>query len=134
FDHRAMGGKGVLQIVFCGVERKISNKQCIVTHVMYTVPRLSFPFPRLFPNVEFKIITELSSPEDLPCLEIDKLSIRPPYSRLFPANSNYYCSGSRFINYRWLVFLICIQTFHRIVTLSSRDRHTLFQYSFCLAL
>ena len=72
-----MGGKGVLQIVFGGVEGKISYKQFGVTHVMYTVPRLSFPFPRLFPNVGFKIITELSSPEDLPCLEIDKLSIRP---------------------------------------------------------
>src|SRR5258706_10475293 len=51
FDDRSMGGKRVLEVIFGGVEGKVSDKQFGITHVMYTVPRLIFPFPRLFPTI-----------------------------------------------------------------------------------
>ena len=38
---------------------------------MFTCPRLTVPFSRLIPTIGFKIITEPSSLEDLPCLESD---------------------------------------------------------------
>src|ERR1700722_13354047 len=57
---------------------------------MFNCPRLTVSFTRLFPNFGFKIITELSSPEDLPCLESDKLSTRPLHHAPFPGNSNAF--------------------------------------------
>ena len=74
FRDRAMRGERVLQIVFRGVEGKISDKQ-FIAHVMFAV-RLTVTFDRLFPNIGSQIITERSSLEDLPCLERDKLSNR----------------------------------------------------------
>ena len=73
FNDRAVRGKRVLQVVFGGVEGKISDKQ-FCTHVMFYCPRLT-PLSRLFPTIGFQIITEPSSPEDLPCRGSDKLSI-----------------------------------------------------------
>jgi hypothetical protein len=70
-----VGGERVLEVVFCGVEGKISNKQ-FITHVMFNCP--DHCFFRLFPNIGFKIITEPSSLEDSPYLEMDKLSNRRP--------------------------------------------------------
>ena len=74
-DDRAVRGERVLQVVFSGVEGKIPDEQ-FITHVMFAVLDLNFAFSRLFPIIGFKIITELSSPEDLPCRENDKLSNR----------------------------------------------------------
>jgi hypothetical protein len=74
FGDRAVRRKGVLQVVFSGVEGKISDKQ-FIAHVMFYCPT-NFAFHRLFPNAGFKIITEPSSLEDSPCLERDKLSNR----------------------------------------------------------
>ena len=45
-------------------------------------------FYRLFPVTGFLIITERSSPEDLPCLESDKLSNRFEESEEFGPDSN----------------------------------------------
>src|SRR5208282_3665274 len=63
FQDGAMGGEGVLQVVFCGVEGKVSDKQFIVHYDVLTV-LLTVAFSRLFPDIGIKIITELSSPED----------------------------------------------------------------------
>src|SRR5437764_1427354 len=42
--------------------------------LIYTfLSRLTLAFTRLFPPIGFQIITELSSPEDLPCRGSDKL-------------------------------------------------------------
>lgn len=38
---------------------------------MYYCPRLNIALTRPFPLIGFQIITELRSPEDLPCLAID---------------------------------------------------------------
>jgi hypothetical protein len=67
FDNRTVGGKGVVQIVFGGVEGKISYKQFRI-HMMTECPQTHFAFSRLFPTAGFQIITETSSTEDLPCL------------------------------------------------------------------
>jgi hypothetical protein len=76
FDNRAVGGKGVLQFIFRDREGEVAHEQFIViTHVMSSVPT-ELLFPRPVPDFGFKIITELSSPEDLPYLESDKLSNR----------------------------------------------------------
>jgi hypothetical protein len=48
----------------------------------------NFAFHRLFPNAGSKIITELSSLEDSPCLERDKLSNRRFQYRIFRRNGN----------------------------------------------
>src|SRR2546426_226178 len=71
-DNRAVRREGVLQIVLRGVEGKISNKQ-FCTHAMPYCPT-NAALTRLFPTIGFQIITEPSSPEDLPCRGIDKLS------------------------------------------------------------
>jgi hypothetical protein len=60
-----MRGERVIQVVFGGVEGKISNKQ-FVAHVMFDCPTNS-ALTRLFPGIGFQIITEPSSPEDSPC-------------------------------------------------------------------
>jgi hypothetical protein len=49
---------------------------------------LSKALTRLFPIIGFQIITETSSPEDLPGIERDKQSIRPVEDGGFPPNSN----------------------------------------------
>jgi hypothetical protein len=49
--------EGVLQIVFSGVEGKISYKQ-FITHVMFNC-ETNLAFVRLFPLIGFQIITEL---------------------------------------------------------------------------
>ena len=55
---------------------------------MFYCPRLYCALTRLFPLTGFQIITEPSSPEDLPCLERDKRSIRQRNHRRFCLNSN----------------------------------------------
>jgi hypothetical protein len=59
--------EGVVQVIFSGVEGKVSYKQ-FITHMIFAV-RLTATFPRLFPIVGSKIITEASSLEDSPCPE-----------------------------------------------------------------
>src|SRR6266568_5143381 len=71
-DDRPVRREGVLEIVFGGVEGKISNKQ-FCTHVMFYCAT-NAAFTRLFPTIGFQIVTETSSLEDLPCRGIDKLS------------------------------------------------------------
>src|SRR6266516_3615492 len=71
-DDRAMRREVVLEIVFGGVEGKISNKQ-FCTHVLFYCAT-NAAFTRLFPTIGFQIVTETSSPEDFPCRGIDKLS------------------------------------------------------------
>src|SRR6266568_8897387 len=61
-DDRAVGREGVLEIVFGGVEGKVSNKQ-FCTHVMFYCAT-NAAFTRLFPTIGFQIVTETSSPED----------------------------------------------------------------------
>lgn len=78
FEDRAMGGEGVLKIIFSRVEREVSNKQFVIHEVMFFCT-ISF---RVFPVVGLRIITEQSSPEDLPRLESDDLSIKGPRSAL----------------------------------------------------
>ena len=34
FDHGAVSGKRILEVIFCGVEGKISDKQFIITHLL----------------------------------------------------------------------------------------------------
>jgi hypothetical protein len=70
-----MGRKRVLKIILGGVEGNISNKQFIITHICDVLLRQTH-CSKLFPTFGFRIITELSSPEDLPDLETDKLSRR----------------------------------------------------------
>ncbi|HXR05559.1 MAG TPA: hypothetical protein VN836_12715 [Verrucomicrobiae bacterium] len=53
--------------------------------MMFYCPRLNFASTRLFPLIGFQIITEPGSPEDLPCLERDKLSNRHLQFDWFPA-------------------------------------------------
>jgi hypothetical protein len=67
---RAVRREGVVQIVFRGVEGKISYKQ-FVTHARYAVQTTS-AFTRLFPTAGFQTFTELRSLEDFPCLGSDK--------------------------------------------------------------
>jgi hypothetical protein len=57
FHDRAMGRKGVLQVIFSSVEGKISYKQ-FGAHVMLIILS-DKPLHRLFPNAGFRIITEL---------------------------------------------------------------------------
>jgi hypothetical protein len=68
-NDRSVRGKGVLQIVFRGIEGEVSNKQ-FIAHVMSYCPELTVAFTRLIPTIGFKIITEPSSPEDSPCLKV----------------------------------------------------------------
>ena len=72
FDDCSVGRKCVLQVVFGGVEGKISNKQ-FIAQVIWYCPTYAV-FTRLFPTIGFQIITETSSLEDFPCRGIDKLS------------------------------------------------------------
>jgi hypothetical protein len=53
FNDRAMGSKCVLEVVFGGVEGKISNKQ-FRTHVMSYCPKLTLALSRLFPTAGFQ--------------------------------------------------------------------------------
>ena len=55
-----MGAECVLEVVFCGVEGKISYKQFII-HTLFIRPACVL---RLFPTAGSKIATEPSSPED----------------------------------------------------------------------
>jgi hypothetical protein len=80
FEHGPMGRKSVLKIVFGGIEGKISNKQ-FITHICDVLLRRTL-CSKLFPTFGFRIITELSSPEDLPDLETDKLSNERLHHRL----------------------------------------------------
>ena len=73
FEHGPMRRKRVLKIILGGIEGKISNKQFIITHICDVLLRQTLG-SKLFPTFGFRIITELSSPEDLPDLETDKLS------------------------------------------------------------
>ena len=95
-----MSGKGVLKIVFSGVEGKISNEQFVVTHIS-DVHQINPFFQIMFPTTGFRIITELSSPEDLPDLESSKLSKEQNHYRTGAANSNgipelFFFSRERF--------------------------------------
>jgi hypothetical protein len=96
FDDSAMCGKGVLQVVFGGFAGKISYKQFVViTHVMFSLYRLC-AIPRLSPVFGFKIITELSSPEDLPYLETDKrIEQTPPVCSLSGELQMVFCNYFR---------------------------------------
>src|SRR6267378_103023 len=90
FDHRAVSGKGVLQVIFGCVERKVSDKQ-FITHMISIFP-LDRPSLPDCSHIGFRIITELSSPEDLPRLENDELSNRVkkhgvPYGQLQALNA-----------------------------------------------
>src|SRR3954468_19016820 len=86
-----MSCKCVLEVIFCGVEGKISHKQ-FRTHA---IPLLSTNLAlfRLIPTIGFKIITEPSSPEDSPCLEKDKRSNRSLQDRLFSGDSKHFFKG-----------------------------------------
>ncbi len=57
FRDCAVRRKGVLQVVFSGVEGKISYKQ-FITHVMFNC-ETNLALDRLFPLIGFQIITEL---------------------------------------------------------------------------
>jgi len=61
-------GKRVLQVVFGGVEGKISNKQ-FRTHVMSCCP-LRIPSIQTVPDCRVSIITEPSSLEDFHAVEL----------------------------------------------------------------
>src|SRR5688572_3972484 len=87
FGDRAMRSECVIQVVFGGVEGKVSHKQ-FTAHMMFYCPRLNFAFARLFPLIGFQIITELGSPEDSPCPERDKLSNRRAQYNWFRQNDN----------------------------------------------
>lgn len=81
-DHRAVRRKGVLEVIFGGVEREVSDKQFIFhLSLLSDKPVLSADCS---PNFGSEIFTELSSPEDLPSLENDK-----------PSNSGGQPDGSR---------------------------------------
>jgi hypothetical protein len=79
FEHSAVGGKSILQIIFSRVKREVSNKQFVIHSVMCLY--ISF---RVFPGIGLGIITELSSTEDLPRFESDELSINVQASALAP--------------------------------------------------
>jgi len=64
FEHSAVGSESILEIIFSRVKREVSNKQLVIHSVM-SFGRISF---RVFPVIGLGIITELSSPEDLPRL------------------------------------------------------------------
>ena len=81
FEHGPMGRKRVLKIILGGVEGKISNEQFIITHICDVLLRQTL-CSKLFPTFGFRIITELSSPEDLPDIETIKLSNERPHHRL----------------------------------------------------
>jgi len=81
FEHGPMGRKRVLKIILGGVEGNISNEQFIITHICDVLLRQTL-CSKLFPTFGFRIITELSSPEDLPDLETDKLSNERLHGRL----------------------------------------------------
>src|SRR5215469_317764 len=53
FNDRAVRREGVLQIVFSGVEGKVSHKQ-FRTHVMSYCPKLTLALSRLFPTAGFQ--------------------------------------------------------------------------------
>jgi hypothetical protein len=59
-----MHGERLVNLVFSGVEGKISNKQ-FSAHFMSRCSRPT-AFLGLFPNAGFQIITEPRSPEDFP--------------------------------------------------------------------
>jgi hypothetical protein len=65
-QHRAMGGKSVLEVVLGGVEGNVSDKQFII-HRYRSGKRQEYS--RLSPNAGPEIITDSSSLEELPCLE-----------------------------------------------------------------
>lgn len=69
FEHGSMGGKRVLKIILGGIEGKISNKQFIITHICDVLLRQTL-CSKLFPTFGFRIITELSSPEDFQILKL----------------------------------------------------------------
>ena len=81
FEHGPMGRKRVLKIILGGIEGKISNKQFIITHICDVLLRRTLG-SKLFPTFGFRIITELSSLEDLPDLETNKLSNERLHHRL----------------------------------------------------
>jgi hypothetical protein len=91
FDYSAVRGKCVLKVIFGGVEGKVSDKQFIITH-SYDVLQIK-PCSKLFPTTGFRIITELSSPEDLPDLETDKLSNERRHYRTSLVDSNGYAQS-----------------------------------------
>ena len=64
FDDRAMGGERLLQVVFGGVEGKISYKQ-FRAHFDDLLFKTNC-FSGLFPTAGFQIITEPGSLEDFP--------------------------------------------------------------------
>jgi len=78
FEHSAVGSESILEIIFSRVKREVSNKQLVIHSVM-SFGRISF---RVFPVIGLGIITELSSPEDLPRFERDEFSIKPRASAL----------------------------------------------------
>ncbi len=70
FDNRAVRGEGILEIVFCGIEGEVSDKQFIIHAVIFF--NLFFRIARGFrecSRVGFRIITEHCSRNDLPPLE-----------------------------------------------------------------
>ena len=69
---QTMCPKEALKLFLARCLREISDKQFIIHYVMFCLdgPLAS----RVFPTIGFRIITELSSPEDLPHLESNELS------------------------------------------------------------
>jgi hypothetical protein len=61
FGDRAERGERVLQIVFGGVEGKISDKQFTVHVMLFIYCLTDYCFHRLFPTIGTKIITEPGS-------------------------------------------------------------------------
>jgi hypothetical protein len=90
FEHSAVDGKSILEIIFSRVKRKVSNKQFVIHSVTFFY-RISF---RVFPVIGLGIITELSSPEDLPRLERDELSIKLSASALAPSLASSFINHS----------------------------------------
>ena len=68
--HGTVRGEEVLEVIFCGIEGKVSHVQFRI-HFSISHYKIACSFPELFPEIGFQIITETCSPEDSPCWKFD---------------------------------------------------------------